>query len=244
LLSPVHGFEGIYCPSEGGKMRYSIVIPAYNEATRIRKTLESVKELLIDSEIIVVDDGSVDGTAGILEGTGVKLVRHGINRGKGAAIKTGFAIAAGDIVGFIDADGSTGDKDVKTVFESVNSCDIAIGSRKVAGSVVAVEQPPVRQIAGHILRLLVNILMGIPFLDTQCGCKAMSRRVVNDLLPKMRSDGFEFDIELLYLAKQRGYKIVEVPVRWVNSDDSTVNVLVDGVNMLWHILMIRFRRYG
>ncbi|MFH0861477.1 MAG: glycosyltransferase [Candidatus Altiarchaeota archaeon] len=224
-------------------MKYSIVIPAFNEAARIRKTLEGLKGLLKDSEVIVVDDGSSDATFDIAVATGAKVVRHRINRGKGAAIKTGFALAEGEVIGFVDADGSTSDKDVEKVFESINSCDVVIGSRRVTGSLVPVDQPGYRKISGLVLRLLVNALVGVKFMDTQCGCKAMNRKVVTDLLPRMRSNGFEFDIELLYLAKKRGYTVKEIPVTWINSTGSTVNVLVDGVRMFWQILMIRIRRY-
>jgi len=225
-------------------MRYSIVIPAYNEEGKIRRTLEALSVSFPGAEVIVVDDGSSDYTASIAEASSVKVLRHTGNRGKGAAVRTGFAAATGGVVGFVDADGSTDWADVRKVWDAAASQDVAIASRRMAGAVIPRDQPAHRRLAGYLLRLLLVALIDLDVKDTQCGCKALSRRALDDVLPFMMCDGFEFDVELLYLAKKRGYRIIELPVRWTDERETKVNVLRDGLKMLGGILYLRFRGEG
>lgn len=222
-------------------MKYSIVIPAYNESKRIRETILRLRVFFDDCEIIVVDDGSVDGTDMVAKDAGAIVIRHSMNCGKGSAIKTGLSHASGDIVGFIDADGSTDPQDVKKVFEYANQCDIAIGSRRVDGAVIPIEQPRYRVVSGILLRTITTHFLGLSIKDTQCGCKGMKRNIVKHLIPHLRSNGFSIDIELLYLAKKRGLSIIEIPVTWVDSGDSRVNTLFDGAKIFLDIISIRLR---
>ncbi len=222
-------------------MKYSIVIPAYNEEMRIGRTLEAVIASFPDAEVIVVDDGSSDATAAVAEAAGARVLRHGTNRGKGAAVRTGFAAAAGGVVGFIDADGSTDMADVRRVLDAAAVGDVAIASRRMRGAVIPRDQPLKRRLAGYALRFLLVTLMDLNVLDTQCGCKALSRSALDAVLPGMRCEGFEFDVELLYLAKRRGFTIAELPVTWTDDGDTRVNVLRDGLKMLREILRVRLR---
>lgn len=220
-------------------MRYTIVVPAYNEGARLRKTLGSLKEHMGNAQLMVVDDGSRDDTSQVAKEEGAVVKLHTVNKGKGAAIKTGLSEAAGDIVGFVDADGSTSPMHVRKVFDRVGECDIAIASRRLKESVLPVDQPPHRKISGILLRLLTKYLLGLDFQDTQCGCKAMRREIAHDMMPRIKSDGFEFDIELLYLANRMGYVVCEVPVEWTDDADSKVNPLMDGARMMRLILALR-----
>jgi dolichyl-phosphate beta-glucosyltransferase len=221
-------------------MKYSLVIPAYNEGNRIGKTLQDARNILgKDKEIIVVDDGSSDDTSEVARNAGAKVVRHKTNHGKGAAVRTGMSSAKGDVIGFIDADGSTAFADVERVFKAVEGCDIAIASRRLKDSVLPVDQPLARRIAGYALRLIIGIILGLGIRDTQCGCKAMHRKAAERLLARMKSTGFEFDIEMLYLAKAEGLRVCELPVTWVDQRESRVNTIRDGVRMLKYVIALR-----
>jgi dolichyl-phosphate beta-glucosyltransferase len=225
-------------------VRYTIVVPAYNEEGRLRSTLEALMREMPAAEVLVVDDGSTDRTSSLAESLGARALRHDANRGKGAAIRTGFAAAAGDVVGFTDADGSTDAADVRRVFESVDGHDVVIASRRLPGSVLPVDQPLHRRLAGTALRYATRLALGLRIRDTQCGCKAMKRRVIDDILPKLSSDGFEIDMEILYLAKNAGYSILETPVKWTDHRESKVSALRDGTRMLAGLIRIRLRRRG
>jgi glycosyltransferase involved in cell wall biosynthesis len=222
---------------------YSVVIPAYNEANRIGKTLESVKSAFPGAEIIVIDDGSADGTSKVASGYGVMVQRHESNMGKGAAVRTGFRLASGGVVGFIDADGSTDMSDARRVFDKVGEWDVVVASRRLPGSVLPVDQPGPRKLAGFMLRMLVRAVLGLSIMDTQCGCKAMSRRAVDYVLPKWGSDGFEFDMELLYLCRIGGFKVLETPVKWTDVKESKVSAVRDGLRMLVRLMQIRLRHH-
>jgi dolichyl-phosphate beta-glucosyltransferase len=223
------------------EMRHSIVIPALNEELRIVKTLQALREIFDDAEIIVVDDGSADGTSKVASALGARVIRHERNRGKGAAVRTGFAQAMGDVIGFLDADGSTDPHDAKAVFEAAQEHDIAIASRSMRGAVITQAQPPYRKAAGIMLRFIVRVVLGLNILDTQCGCKALKRKVAEDIIPRMKSEGFDFDIELLYLAKKAGYDVYEMPVRWTDERETKVNTVRDGLRMFGGVLALRLR---
>lgn len=195
-------------------MKWSVVIPAHNEEKRIGEVLSKIKEELKDCEIIVVDDGSSDRTYDIARGHYVRVIKHKKNMGKGAAVKTGFKNASGDLVGFIDADKSTNINDLKNIFESLNRCDIAIASRYVENSRIIVKQPLLRQLMSKLFNVFIRIVFGLHIKDTQCGCKTMKTSVAKEIAREMKSNGFEFDVELLWIAKKKGYKIEEIPITW------------------------------
>lgn len=223
------------------ELKFSIIVPAYNEEKRIKKVLEKLMAGFEDYEIIVVDDGSKDMTGEIAKSLGVIVVRHERNIGKGGAIRTGFLHAKGSIVGFVDADESIAALDIKKVFESGVGDRIAIASRCHVNSKIPIKQPLVRRFASRGFNILVRLLFGLSINDTQCGCKAMESEIARELAREATSKGFEFDAEILWLASKKGYKIEEVPITWRHEEGSTFS-LKYAMPMFVNLLKIRFGR--
>lgn len=235
----------------------SVVIPAYNEGKRIESTLEKILDYFrgqkTSFEIIVVDDGSKDRGGEIFRSFSknypeVKILRHRINLGKGAAVKTGVLEAKGDYILFSDADLSTPIEEVEKLLLGVKEeeHDIAIASRGLPGSKIVVSQPWYRQLVGRFFPLLVHLLVFKDVKDTQCGFKLFKRDVARELFSSQKITGFSFDVETLYLAKKRGYRIKEVPVVWFNSRESQVRILRDSFLMLkdlWRIRLTHKKRF-
>lgn len=204
-------------------IKLSVIIPAYNEEKRIKPTLESYLSYLSaiykrDFEIIVVCDGT-DGTSRIVRKISkkrkeVKLLEFSHRLGKGGAVLEGFKRAGGDYIGFTDADNSVTPEYFYKLVEKLRSsmADGVIGSRRVKGAKVLVERSLTRQMASHMFNLLVKILCGLDFKDTQCGAKVFRRKALMDVLPEIKSKGFEFDVELLWRLKN--YRVLEAPVNW------------------------------
>jgi glycosyltransferase involved in cell wall biosynthesis len=206
----------------------SLVIPAYNEEKRIAVVLEVYSEFLNsldDYEIIVVADGT-DNTAGIVRtfmksNSKIKLFEYPRRLGKGGAVIEGFKKATGDLIGFVDSDLSVKPDDYKKLIEHVlTGGDCAIASRSVSGSRVKIKPSMVRTILSSIFNLLVKLSFSLYIEDTQCGAKMFKQRVIKEVIPQMRAKGFEFDVELLWRIKKRGYTIKEIPVSWEHCEDS------------------------
>ena len=210
----------------------SVVIPAYNEADRLPKTLARLREWLADShplhEIVVVDDGSVDGTADAAREAGgetLVLLRHTPNRGKGYAVRRGMLAATGERRLMTDADLSTPIEDLpKLMAELDRGVQVAIGSRAVEGARIEVHQPVFREAMGRLFNRLVQALLLPGLLDTQCGFKLFTRPAAELAFGASRLDGFSFDVEALYIARRRGLRIAEVPVVWRNDEASRVSL--------------------
>jgi dolichyl-phosphate beta-glucosyltransferase len=206
-------------------MQLSVVIPTYNEACRIGPSLELVWNYLCANygrggfEIIVVDDGSRDRTATLVEeftsrGPEIRLIRLPMNRGKGAAVRAGMLAAAGEAVLFSDADLSTPIEQVEGTLRLLREgSDVVIGSRALAQSQVLTRQAPLRESLGRLFNRLIRACLGIPFPDTQCGFKLFRREAAREVFQRARTDGFAFDVEAILLALQLGYVIREMPVR-------------------------------
>src|SRR5438128_1478205 len=192
----------------------SIIIPAFNEESVIAGTIADVLEHFRPFELIVVSDGSSDGTEEIVRQTAARLIRLEQNSGKGAAVRRGVAEARGDIIAFIDADMPYRLENLDCAIELVRSgaVDVAVGARDLPQSETDPSYPVQRRLAGRTLSLLIRVLLirGIP--DTQCGLKAFRGDVAKQLFEASRLNGFGFDFEVLYLAQSWGMRIARVPV--------------------------------
>lgn len=225
----------------------SVVIPAYNEERRLPLTLRTVvnhlRELGRPFEVVVADDGSMDGTVGLAGGAAPEVqVLRLPHRGKGAAVRAGVLAATGELMLVTDADLSTPIGELDRLVAALDRCEVAIGSRHLAGSRVEVRQRLDRRLMGRAFNLLVQALVLPGLRDTQCGVKLFRREVALLVFERCRSDGFAFDVEVLSLARGLGYRVAEVPVEWRNSPDSRVRPLLDVPRMLWDLLGIRRRR--
>jgi dolichyl-phosphate beta-glucosyltransferase len=226
----------------------SIVVPAYNEARRIRDTLERVcqfRELKPYAvELIVVDDGSTDQTVQtVAEFPGVRLVRNDRNHGKGYTVRHGVLEAAGKFVLFTDADLSTPIEEADKLLSALqrDGADVAIGSRALQRELIGVHQPWLREMGGRFFNLLVRTFTGLKLLDTQCGFKLFNRSSTRKAFEKLRIEGFGFDPELLFLIERGGGRIVEVPVRWNDNPATKVRFLRDSAEMFLDLIAIRWR---
>lgn len=227
----------------------SVVIPAYNEARRLPDTLERIHAYVgiggYDAEIIVVDDGSRDGTLEEVRRlrSSMPLLRdvgYGANRGKGYAVRAGVAAATKDAILFSDADLSTPIEDLEKLWAWYDrGWDVVIASRALPGSRREKRQPRYRELMGDVFRWLVSLLVVRGFRDTQCGFKLFRASAARRIFERVRTDGFAFDVEVLMRARQLGYRIAEVPVTWRDSEGSRVRPLLDSTRMFADLLKIR-----
>jgi dolichyl-phosphate beta-glucosyltransferase len=224
----------------------SVVIPAYNEARRLGPTLDRVAAALVgrEHEILVVDDGSTDGTAALVRAHAaphLRLIELGTNRGKGAAIRRGVLASSGRRVLLCDADLSTPIEALSRLDAALDAgAEVALGSRAVATAEVRVRQPFYRELMGKTFNRLIRLLGVRGFRDTQCGFKLLDGEVGRQLFTRMRVDRFAFDVELVWLAMRLGHRVVEVGVPWVNSADSRVHPIFDSAGMIRDVLRIRW----
>ena len=214
----------------------SIIIPAYNELVRLPDTIRRVAQYLKDSdwsfhEILIVDDGSTDGTVAAAEvfarsNSRVRVLRNPGNRGKGYSVRYGMLEARGDWRLFSDADLSTPIEELEKLWCAVSGGkEIAIGSRAIDRSLIGVHQPGYREAMGRFFNGVMRVATGLPISDTQCGFKLFRGDVAQEVFSKQRLERFGFDAEVLYIASRRGYGIAEVPVRWSHVEGSKVGML-------------------
>jgi dolichyl-phosphate beta-glucosyltransferase len=232
----------------------SVVIPAYNESARIGKALDEVLSCVHErnwrAEVVVVNDGSTDRTAAIVQEFAklhpeVRLLNNPGNRGKGFSVRQGVLHAVGDMVMFTDADLSAPMEEAEPLFEALRQgADIAIGSRWLERKRQTFKQPLYRQFFGRCFNAITRLVMGLPFADTQCGFKAFHRPVAQTIFQLQRIERWGFDPELLFIALKRGYTIREVPVTWGHDARSRLSYLKDGLKMLEEIAYIRWEAFA
>jgi dolichyl-phosphate beta-glucosyltransferase len=245
----------------------TIVLPAYNEAERIEPALDELfgylgrrSETARDGapgaarlpeqiEVLVVDDGSTDGTAALVEGRreatapsnglrlGVLRVPHG---GKGAAVRAGMLAATGDVIVFADADMATPPDQLPLLVEALADHDVALGSRiQPDGSDMRATQPGYRRLLGKAFHLLASLWVVGPVQDTQCGFKGFTREAAHDLAGRQRVTSIVFDVELIYLARRRGYRLAIVPIRWFDKRGSRMRASAGlALRVAWDLLRI------
>lgn len=230
----------------------SIVIPAFEEEERIGASLEKIASYIksngISAEVIVVDDGSGDNTAGVAErilsetpDIPSQVIRYSPNRGKGYAVRTGFKAANAGIALFSDADVSTPIEEMPKLIEPIRSgeYDGTFGSRALDRSLIGTHQPWRREQGGKVMNLIIRSMSGLSFSDTQCGFKAFDLSKFRPLLDTMTIDRFGFDVEFLYVAALHGLRLKEIPVRWNNVEGSKVSVFRDTRRMFSELSQIR-----
>lgn len=228
----------------------SLIIPAYNEEKRFVPVVDSyykyLKSKFSDFEIIVVPNNCSDRTPQLSEALSKKhkeiksiVIPHKI--GKGGAVLAGFREAKNQFVGFVDADESTKPREFHKLISVLDAgADGAIGSRALPESVILTKQPFHRRMLGTAFRGAVNLMFGLDFRDTQCGAKVFKKEAISTIIDSIVSTGFEFDVELLWLAKKQGYKIIETPIVWEDSDETKLGAL-SPLSMLIGLIKIRLR---
>ena len=239
-------------------MYLSVIFPAYNEEKTLADTLAKADKYLrgqtYDYEIIVINDGSKDKTAEIVRGLesqikNLRLIDNKQNHGKGYVVRQALLNARGDYRIFSDSDNATSIDQVEKLLPYFSQgFDIVIGSRDAKGAIIANPQPFYRRMIGDIFNLMVQIIVGLYGVwDTQCGFKMLSAKAVADIMPKCRIDRWAFDPEILAIGRKKGYKIKEVPVRWVNNPDShvkmrsTIKMAIDLLVIRWNMISGKYK---
>jgi len=242
---------------DSGPTFLSVVIPAYNESDRIGHTLAAVGDYLSRQkypyEIVVVNDGSTDDTAELVKKMktkipNLKLIDNPKNHGKGWVVKQGMLAALGDIRLFMDADNSTSVDQVERMLPKFKEgYEVVIGSRRVPGAKIAVHQPFWREQIGRVFNLLVRLIAGLPYSDTQAGFKAFSAAAARQIFSRQTIHRFGFDVELLAIARLLGFKVAEVPITWVNDPKSHVKfksmaqMLIEVLGVRWKMLKGQYK---
>lgn len=213
----------------------SVIIPAYKEGERMGKTLLEIEKYFNDKdyerEIIIIVDGSPDNTAEIARNYGsqvrnLRVVDNEKNHGKGYVVRQGLLEAKGKLRLFMDADGSTSITHLdKFLPEFQNGYDMVIGSRDIEGAFVQIHQAKYKEVMGDMGNWLIKTVLGLwGYPDTQCGFKMLSDKTAEAVAKRMVIDRFGFDYEMIILAKKLGFKIKQIPVRWMNEEGSTVTL--------------------
>lgn len=230
----------------------SVVVPCYNEEQRLPRTIEQIERYLDGRgesyELILVDDGSADGTRRVMDNAAarnkaVRIVVLPVNRGKGRALIEGVKVSRGEEVLVTDADLSTPIDELEKLEGALAAgAGVAIASRAVKGSRVELSQPFYRVLMGKVFNLIVQVILLPGIWDTQCGFKLFRGDIARDVFPELTTDGFGYDPEVLYLAKQRGFRIAELPVVWRNSAPTKVMAVRSSLDMFRHVVQVRFGR--
>lgn len=231
----------------------SVIIPAYKEGERIGKNLLEIEQYLKQQdftyEVLVVVDGSPDNTAEIARNhsgqvQNLRVIDNAENHGKGYVVRQGLLESKGQYRVFLDADGSTSINHLeKFLPEFQNGYDVVIGSRDIPGAFIQIHQPKHREIMGDMGNWLIRIVLGLwRYPDTQCGFKMLSQKAAEEVASRMVVDRFGFDFELIILAEKLGFKVKQMPVRWLNEEGSTVGLT--GPNGFIQVIFDLFKTKG
>jgi dolichyl-phosphate beta-glucosyltransferase len=230
----------------------SIVIPCYNEQDRLPATIDAIERYMaergLEYELILADDGSRDGTPAVIAkamqgAPQVRTVRLPHNRGKGRALAEGVAVSTGDLVLVTDADLSTPIEELTKLEARIDAgAGVAIASRSIKGAQIVIAQPAYRMLMGKTFNLIVQALLLPGLWDTQCGFKLFRGDLARTVFAEMKTEGFGYDPEALYLAKRRGERIAEVPVVWRHSAPTKVAAVWSSIDMFKDVIKTRFRR--
>lgn len=227
----------------------SVIIPAYNEETRLQAYLDKIlayfEHLRLSYEIIVVDDGSTDSTSAVVESfmakfPMVRLVQLTRNHGKGYAVRSGMLKASGRLRLFADADGATPIEELERLMKAhEQGADVAVASRALHDESCRVQGQLIKKIIGTVFNLIVKIIAIRGIEDTQCGFKLFSAEVADSVFPLQSINGFAFDVEILYICRKKGYRIIEVPVNWTDIYGTKVKIVRDSFLMFKDVIKIR-----
>lgn len=232
----------------------SIIIPAYNEEKRLPATLEKIAAYLdryewTFTEVLVVDDGSRDGTAAMAERfaeshPNVRVLRNPGNRGKGYSVRHGMLEAKGEWALFSDADLSAPIEELDKLWPAVanGAAQVAIGSRALNRKLIGVHQSAFREYGGRVFNLVLRAITGLPFWDTQCGFKLFQASAAREIFRRQRAEGFGFDAEVLFIARRLGCRIVEVPVRWNHVEGTKMRLFSDTLRMVADLVAVRWNQ--
>ncbi|HYC34538.1 MAG TPA: glycosyltransferase [Candidatus Paceibacterota bacterium] len=234
-------------------MKISVIIPAFNEEMRIVPTLTETAEFLkkndIDSEIIVVDDGSIDATEFVSNETlskqsiPYKVMRHVENRGKGAAVATGIKHSKGDLILFLDADGSTSIREIERFYEYIDPANLIIGSRRLDKTLVTYHQEKSRKFIGSLATIFHKVFFRLGVEDTQCGFKLLPKSLAISFVRKAYPKGWGFDIALIHYARKCGFNVIEVGVEWRDVPGSKVRLVPDSFKTIFELIKYRMHNF-
>ena len=234
----------------------SLVVPSYNEERRLPRLAAALRSSATDElaragldlvETIVVDDGSLDSSPDVLRQEELStpglapLIREAPNQGKGAAVAAGALIARGDLVLVSDVDLAAPLGEAGRLYEAIaDGADIAIGSRAVDPSQVT-GIPLRRRAMGRAFNVLVRLLSGLPYRDTQCGFKLLRAPVARELMAEQITPGFAFDVEILMRARRAGLEVAEVPIEYHHDPDSSIAAASASARMAWDVTRLAWR---
>ncbi|MCI0345389.1 MAG: glycosyltransferase family 2 protein [Chloroflexi bacterium] len=252
--------------AQTNSQRLTIVLPAYNEAERIGPALHELFGYLragqdgrppdglpASIDVLVVDDGSTDGTVELVRSrpeavgsTPTLRVLQIPRAGKGGAVKAGLLAATGELVVFADADMATPPDQLPSLLAALRNADVALGSRiQPDGSDMRATQPPLRRLLGKAFHALASVWVVGPVEDTQCGFKGFTGEAARDLAARQRITSIVFDVELIHLARRRGYGLAIVPIRWTDVHGSRMRARPGlALRVAWDLFRIPFIHRG